>query len=136
MRSRSQVHMLTVAAARLEAEHANPKLIADLREAAGIKAGKRARGERATKTEITEDDKRIACQAALFNRLPNGTDKERLKVAMLQCAYDMLWDGNSMGCDALIEWLPSDDVQQMMDAWGDDQFGEKPRSKWYGDTDG
>jgi hypothetical protein len=121
--------MLTVAAARLEAEHANPKLVADLREAAGFKAGKRARFQIAS----PEETKRIEGQRALFNVIPDCAAFTRLKTTMLQRAYDLLWDGDCAGCDALIEFLPGADVDQMLSAWDDDQNerSEKPKSKWH-----
>lgn len=131
MRSRSQIHMLHVAAARLEADHANPKLIADLREAAGIAANKRARRETGNDHDADESRKQTERHRTLFNLLPNGSDKERLKAAMLQYAYDLMWDGDCGSVDAITEFLPSDDVAAMFDAWQDDQFGGKPKSKWY-----
>ena len=48
--------------------------------------------------------------------LPSSNSTDRLKEAMLQRAYDLLWDGDTDGCDALIEFLPSDDVTKMLDA--------------------
>ena len=131
MRSRSQIHLLTVAAARLEEDHANPKLIADLREAAGFKAKKRARAETLNDHDAAEDNKRIERQRTLFNTLPDSERVAALRKAMLQRAYDLLWDGDCMGCDALTEFLPSADVEKMLDAWQDDQF-DKAKSKWYG----
>lgn len=131
MRSRSQILLLTMAAAHLEKACADEKLVTDLKRAAGLLADKRSRGERATKAEAAENDKRIECQRALFGLLPNGSDKDRLKQAMLQRAYDLLWDGDCMGCDALTEFLPGTDVEAMLDAWSQDQF-ETPRSPWYG----
>jgi len=125
MRSRSEIHMLTIAAARFAEGAANPTLVEALRAAVEVKAGKKARGEDARDHDAAERQK-------LFNLLPNGSDKQRLKDALLQRAYDLLWDGNCAGCDALTEWLPSDDVTAMLDAWSDDQDNKTPRSKWYG----
>jgi hypothetical protein len=108
-----------VAAARLEADHANPKLVADLRDA--------------FETASPEEIKRVERQRTLFNVLPDSAAVTKLKDAMLQRAYDLLWDGDCAGCDALTEFLPSIDVDQMLNAWRDDQDeqSQKPKSKWH-----
>jgi hypothetical protein len=65
--------------------------------------------------------------------LPDTRATDVLKAAMLQRAYDLMWDGEPSACDALAEFLPSDDVTAMFGAWQDDRFPEKgrPRSKYY-----
>lgn len=124
---RSQSHMLLVAAARLEAEYGNPKLIADLREAAGAAARKRAEG----RDHSPEDQKRIDRQRTLMAQNTNGPAKAALLDAMQRRAYDLMWDGHTEACDAVTEWLPSDMVNQMFDAWENDQDSKNPRSKFY-----
>jgi len=125
---RSRVHMLTVAAARLEEACSNPKLAADLREAAKAAAKKRAEG-----CDYSEEDqRRIERQRTLFVTVPDTHALGRLKDAMLQRAYDLMWDGDCLACDALAEFLPSADVDRMFEAWHNDQDpkGDK-KSKFY-----
>lgn len=124
---RSRIHMLMVAAARLQEEHASPKLVEDLRAAASEYASRKAQGIGWT----DDDERRVERQRTLFNALPSSSATDRLKEAMLQRAYDVLWDGNAAACDALLEFLPSDDVQRLLDAWENDQFSKEPRSKWH-----
>jgi hypothetical protein len=126
--SRSRVHMLAVAAARLEADHANPKLIADLREAAKEAAGAGADGRGYSE----DDDRRIEHQRTLFNTLQDSNAADRLRVAMAQRAYDLMWDGDCLACDALLEFLPSDLATEILDAWESDQDGKTPKTKWHG----
>ena len=71
---------------------------------------------RPARQRTAEDETRVARQRTLFNMLPSSNSTDRLKEAMLQRAYDLLWDGDTDGCDALIEFLPSDDVTKMLDA--------------------
>lgn len=125
--NRSRVHMLTVAAARLEGDRANPALITALRAAAKETADARAQGRNYDERER----KRIDRQRTLFGAVLNGPAKDALRTAMLQRAYDLLWDGDCSGCDALMEFLPSTDVEQMLSAWEADQLGKAPRSIWY-----
>lgn len=126
---RSRVHMLTVAAATLERVYANPKLVEDLQAAAMAAAKGKLEGCGWT----GEDDKRIERHRTLFNMLPSSSATDRLKEAMLQRAYDLMWDGDAVGCDALVEFLPSSDVDAMFAAWQSDQEakGDGPRSRYY-----
>lgn len=48
----------------------------------------------------------------------------------LQRAYDVLWDGDGEGCDAITADLPESMVETMLDAWLDDQF-DQPLSGWH-----
>ena len=52
---------------------------------------------------------------------------------MLQRAYDLLWEGNCQGCDAITDFLPKRMVRRMLDTWCEDQFEDDPakRSSWY-----
>lgn len=84
--------------------------------------------------ERIEERRRIDRQRTLFNVLPTCRPKDKLKNAMLQRAYDLLWDGECEACDALTEFLPSDDVTKMLDVWLDDvdpNTPEERRSSWY-----
>lgn len=75
---------------------------------------------------------RIAQQRNLFTFLPVVPAVELLKEGMLQRAYDLLTDGDTNGCDALLEFLPSRDVEQMIDAWSDDQdLKSETKSRWW-----
>lgn len=126
-KNRSRIHMLTVAASRLESEHANPILIADLRKAAKQAADARAEGRGWT----DDENRRVEQQRTLFAMLPSTNATDRLKEAMLQRAYDLLWDGDCMGCDALIQFLPSKDVDRMFEAWQEDQTNNADKSTFY-----
>lgn len=48
----------------------------------------------------------------------------------LQRAYDVLWEGDGDGCDAITAALPEPMVVAMLDAWLDDQF-DQPLSGWH-----
>lgn len=48
----------------------------------------------------------------------------------LQHAYDVLWEGDGDGCDAITADLPEQMVVAMLDAWLDDQF-DQPLSGWH-----
>jgi hypothetical protein len=119
---RNRSHVLLVAAARLEDDKANPKVIAEIRGLA----------KKLSERQFTlDDERRIDRQRTLFHALPTCSEKERLKEKMLQRAYDLLWDGDALGCDALLEFLPSDDVARMLDAWERDQAEQQPPSPFY-----
>jgi len=119
--------MLNVAAARLQQDHGNPKLAADLREAAKVLAKNRA------EQRLQDDEtKRIERQRTLFTMVPDTVAFGRFKDAMLQRAYDLMWDGDCSACDAIAEFLPSADVEKMFDAWQNDQDPNSPqKSKFY-----
>lgn len=52
--------------------------------------------------------------------------------AELQRAYDLLWEGDGEGCDAITAYLPDKDVKAMLDAWLDDQDpSNTTKSKWH-----
>lgn len=123
--------MLTVAAACLERDHANPALIADLRKAAAQEAEKRADGRFYT----PEEEKRVERQRTLFAMLPSCNATDRLKERMLQRCYDLMWDGDGLAADALAEFLPSKDVERMFDAWENDQIGGRSLSPFHAPKD-
>lgn len=127
MTSRSRVHMLSVAATRLEQDHANPKLVADLRAAAKEEADRILEG----RAYGPEEEKRIARQRTKFNMVPDTHALGNLKEAMLQRAYDLMWDGRGTECDAVAEFLPSADVERMFNAWEADSVNDGPKSRFY-----
>lgn len=129
MTARSLIHMLTVAAARLEQDHANPILIGGLRDMAKLLAERKACGQTNSETE----ERRIARQRNKFTFLPPSEAKDVLMRAMIQRAYDLLWDGDTAGCDAILEFVPSDAAVSMLNDWSDDvaKHGDVVRSKWY-----
>lgn len=77
------------------------------------------------------EEKRISTQRNLFTFLPVMSSVEALKAAMLQRAYDLLTAGDTNGCDVITEFLPSRDVDQMLNAWLDDQDKDATKSRWY-----
>lgn len=119
--------MFMVAAARIEQDRGNQKLIADLREAAKIEATRRVEG----RDYHIEEEKRIGRQRTLMEMIPDSRAKDQLKAAMLQRAYDLMWNGQGTECDAILEFLPSKDAERMFAAWESDQFGKNPRSPFY-----
>lgn len=52
--------------------------------------------------ERDREEKRIARQRNCFTFLPVSPSVETLKAAMLQRAYDLLWDGRCEECDAIL----------------------------------
>jgi hypothetical protein len=124
---RSIVHLLNVFATRLEIDN-GPK---DAVKAIKLFATDRTirRGEH--RDWNADEEKRVEQQRTLFGMLPSCNPTDRLKAAMLQRAYDLLWDGDAMGCDALTEFLPSKDVDKMFSCWSSDFDGEEPRSDFY-----
>lgn len=120
------VHLFTVAAARLESDAANPKMIDALRELVKRETARVTDG----RTWSKEEDARVDAQRTLFNMLPTGGAKDKLKNAMLQRAYDLMWDGDCGSCDALLQFLPSMDADALLDDWEKDAV-EGNRSRWY-----
>lgn len=83
---------------------------------------------------LDAERKRISRQRNCFTFLPVTTTVETLKNTMLQRAYDLLWDGHAEECDAILEFLPIRDVEQMLDAWSvdqDDTTQPENYSRWY-----
>lgn len=127
--SRSLVHLLNTFAVRFEADHAPAKIVDTIKLFAKEYTVRRAEHRDRT----AEEDRRIERQRTLFVMLPPSDATDRLKQAMLQRAYDLLWDGDAFGCDAILEFLPSDDVVKMLDAWSDDaEDNGGPKSHWHG----
>jgi hypothetical protein len=130
MRNRSQIHLLRVLAMRMEATHTPETLVKTVRtycrEIEARIADGRVRLNR-------EEERRIERQRSLFAMLPSSDATDRLRDAIAQRAYDLMWDGDALSTDALLEFLPSDLAEQVLDAWEKDNLdGESPKSKWYG----
>lgn len=87
--------------------------------------------EAEARARLEREERRADRQRQLMAIVPNSAALTRLKKAMLQRAYDLLWDGQGEACDALTEFLPSADVIRMLNAWSDDQEGREPKSEWY-----
>lgn len=119
--------MLAVLAQRLEIEHAPADIVKALRRVTEDKAIRAAEG----RAWNPQEEKRCERQRTLFAMLPSSNAADNLKAAILQRAYDLLWDGDPMGCDALTEFIPSKDVDAMLKAWASDQDGNEPRSTFY-----
>jgi hypothetical protein len=126
---RSRVHMLTVAAACIEQQSGNPLLVKDLRAAAEREAARLAEGTTRNRA-FQEEEARVGNHRTLMAMLPDCRAVDRLKAAMLQRAYDLMWEGCCLECDALIEFLPSAAVERMFAAWEKDQTDE-PKSEFY-----
>lgn len=127
MKNRSRIHMLNVAAARLEEDCANPKLVEDLRLAAKELSRKRAQGRDWTDDEMI----RVEQQRTLFTMLGDGHAAEKLKETMMQRAYDLISDGDGTACDAILEFLPSKDSDAVLNGWMSDQDNKSPKSRWH-----
>lgn len=124
---RSRVHMLAVAASRLEQTGSNPKLISDIRAAARFQAERHQEGSAYT----DDDQRRIGKQRTLMAMMPDTRAKDDLMTAMIQRAYDLMWEGLSLEADALMEFLPSALVEKMLDAWEKDQLDRMAPSDFY-----
>jgi hypothetical protein len=125
--TRSLVHMLNTFAERLEG-HAPKDAVKALRLFATDRTIRRAEH----RDWNAEEEKRVERQRTLFAMLPSSDATDRLKAAMLQRAYDLLWDGDALGCDAILEFLPSGDVDALLNAWSADfDDGKNPKTKWH-----
>lgn len=134
--TRSVVHLLNVFATRMEIDHAPADAIKAIKLFTGDRTIRRAEKRDYHGAQVRADeDRRTERQRTLFAMLPPGNAVDRLREAMLQRAYDLLWDGDPLGCDALIEFLPSADVDRMMNAWSSDFDGDAQKSKWHGGQD-
>lgn len=127
-RNRSQIHMLRVWAMRLEETSAPAKLVETLRQQAQELEARQADG----RTHDAVEERRIDRQRTLFNMLPSCDAADRLREAMAQRAYDLMWNGDGLATDALLEFLPSDTATAVLNAWDNDQDGNEPRSRYYG----
>lgn len=126
---RSALHAIFMAAARIEGRYGDEKQVKALNQVAKDIADSRAEGR-----NVRPEQKRIEHQRTLFNMLPSSTATDRLKQAMLQRVYDLMWDGDARGADAIAEFLPSAEADGVMDAWFtdfDEQATDTKKSKWH-----
>lgn len=131
MRSRSLVHLLHVFADRLEIDHGPKDAVAAIRLFAKDRTIRRAEH----RDWNAQEEKRVERQRTLFAMLPSTDATDRLKEAMLQRAYDLLWDGDALGADAIVEFLPSKEVALMLNCWSEDcDDRDGPKSKWHKGT--
>ena len=126
MGNRSRIHLLRVTATRFEG-NAPPEAVKTLRTLARELEARQADG----RTHNAQEDKRFERQRTLFAMLASSDATDRLKEAMMQRAYDLIWDGDGQACDALLEFLPSNDADAILDAWEKDQEDDNPRSRWH-----
>ena len=129
MISRSRIHLLTVLAQRLEDDYFDKAAVKTLRDAVKVYAGRRADG--ATGYDLHEEAVRVERQRTAMAIVPDSYALSRLKDVMLQRAYDLLYDGDWTGCDAIAEFLPDDMVKAMLDAWENDIEADSAKSKFY-----
>jgi hypothetical protein len=127
VKHRSRIHLFQVAAARLKEDNANPELVSQLLQEAARLSSKKAQGQGWTK----EDEARVSRQRNVFTMMPDCAGVDRFKEAMMQRAYDLLWDGFATECDAVLEFLPSKDADAVLNAWDNDQDEKKERSRFY-----
>lgn len=78
-----------------------------------------------------DERERIARSEALLAAVSDTPEKAALIEAMLQRAYDLMWEHRCEECDAITDWLPPLLVREMLDAWCDDNEGKLPKSRWY-----
>lgn len=74
---------------------------------------------------------RAAAREVGCNRGTSMRYRQRWIDQELQRAYDVLWEGDGEGCDAITAKLPDKQVKAMLDAWLDDQCDHEPKSKWH-----
>jgi hypothetical protein len=122
---RSQIHMLRVLAMRFENNAPEP-LVETLRKFAQELEAREADG----RTHNLQEQKRIEKQRTLFAMLPSSNASDHLREAMKQRAYDLMCNGDGLATDALLEFLPSADADEVFAAWDNDQDGDAPKSRF------
>ncbi len=125
--NRSEIQLVSVLASRMEQSYRSKPLVASLRSY--LKALSDNRAEHSDHDD--EEQRRIERQRSLFSVLPDVSSVERLRHAMKQRVYDLMWDGDTMGADALAEFLPDKDATEAFEAWESDTGGGKPRTSFY-----
>ncbi len=126
MRSRSRIHMLRVTAMRFEG-NAPSTMVETLRKFAQELEAREVDG----RTHSLQEEKRIERQRTLFAMLPPSHATDRLKEAMMQRAYDLMWNGDGLATDAILEFLPSKDAEAVLNAWENDLDDNNPKSRWH-----
>jgi hypothetical protein len=87
------------------------------------KAAKQERERR--EAEWAAERSRVLCQGAIFEAIPNGQEKDALKVAMTDRAVWLFDNCRYEEGDALLEFLPNDWAQQLL-GWYFDEDGTAP----------
>ncbi len=123
---RSQIHMLRVMAMRFQ-DKAPEKLVETVRTFAQELEAREADG----RTHNVQEEKRIERQRTLFAMLPPSDATDRLREAMKRRAYDLMCNGDGLATDAILEFLPSADTDEVFKAWENDQDGDEPKSRFY-----
>ena len=124
--NRSNIHLLRMIAMRFEGRAPKDMVATVTKFAAELEA------RRHDKRFVPDAEiRQIERQQSLFSTLPDCAAVDRLKEAMLQRAYDLLWDGDGNGCDALLEFLPSKDGEAMLDAWMADHDDDVAKSRFH-----
>lgn len=123
-----EAHTARTAARTLEAKGANAALVCDLyvlasrleedqprlapdRDRGPLTPAERHDRERWYHNELV----RVERQRTLFVMLTPGRATEALKLSMLDRAFDLLTEGRTEPADALLEFLPSGDVEKLLD---------------------
>lgn len=70
-----------------------------------------------------EETRRVERQRTLFAMLPDTRATDRLKQAMLDRAWVLLDAGECEACDALLEFIPEDEAQKLLDEFFNDDGG-------------
>jgi hypothetical protein len=126
VKNRSRIHLLRVTASRFE-DNAPAKLVETLRTFAQELEAREADG----RNHNANEERRIERQRTLFAMLPSCNAADWLKEAMMQRAYDLMWNGDGFASDALLEFLPSKDAEIVLSAWENDQDGNNPPSRFH-----
>lgn len=66
---------------------------------------------------VNATEERLARQEAIWAAVPESPEKDALKTAMLDRAYDLMCESSGEEADALCEFLPRADVIAMLDRW-------------------
>lgn len=126
--NRSRIHMLRVLAMRLADTRAPENMVAVLRKASEELEAREADG----RTGSAEEQRRIEQQRTLFNMLPSCGATDRLCEAMMQRAYDLMWNGDGLATDAILEFLPSAAADEVLNAWESDVVDDdKSKSRFH-----
>lgn len=117
--SRSRIALLRLIAMRFEGNSPD-HIVSDLRKFAEELEARTVDG----RVNDAAQQRRVERQRTLFAMLPSTSAVDQLREAIMQRAYDLMWDGDGLACDALAEFLPSKSAEEMFDAWERDWLGE------------
>ena len=127
MRNRSRIHMLRVLAMNFEG-NAPEALTKAVR---GYARELEARASDGRRNDFVQENARIEEQRRIFALLPDTPEVELLKEGMMQRAYDLMWEGFALETDAILEFLPSECADEVLNAWDNDEQGKEPRSRFH-----